>query len=330
MPRSSHAHTPESDDDFNKVLDAMNQSSPITPSPPKRSHETMTQDDNETEDATNDNTANLHIIRPNQNISAVAKRYVERKRLRTDQAAEVDMFINDPVSAREVKMFVTMLALDNKLEKIVTAKAAYQVSPELNKNILNYAPAVLLSSKTTVYKGNGATDLLLAILKRYRFDMPPGIENIPADWAKISDIEASVKINKDDDNMAPPDKQQNIFDLTTAIVKGTKCTVNVVLCARVALMRSVYLKHPGVKFWDQVDERLVTIRAKADGDAKKVTKLFRQVLATDREKHGIENYKIEAETVDDFQQQVDDVIDAGIMNARSDFCSSRQQQRQQR
>ncbi|KAJ7663623.1 hypothetical protein B0H17DRAFT_1092583 [Mycena rosella] len=80
------------------------------------------------------------------------------------------------------------------------------------------------------------------------------------------------------------------------------------------LMRSVYLKYLGSKYWDQVDDRLATIRRQADGDAKKVTKAFRQVLATDREKHGIDNYKIEEETVEDFQQQVDDVIDAGIID----------------
>ncbi|KAJ7663621.1 hypothetical protein B0H17DRAFT_907815, partial [Mycena rosella] len=91
------------------------------------------------------------------NLAAVAKHCVERKRLRTDQAAEVDVFVNDTASVREVKMFINMFALDNKINKIVTTKAAYQVSLDLDKNILNYVPVVLLSSKITVYKGTGAT-----------------------------------------------------------------------------------------------------------------------------------------------------------------------------
>jgi hypothetical protein len=74
-------------------------------------------------------------------------------------------------------------------------------------NIRKYAPAVLLSSKINVYKGNTATNILMvrramrrlshhcfgfsiffkSILKNYRFDfdIPSGIENIPADWAKL-------------------------------------------------------------------------------------------------------------------------------------------------
>jgi hypothetical protein len=31
-------------------------------------------------------------------------------------------------------------------------------------------------------------------------------------------------------------EHHNIFELTTAIVKGTQCTVNITLCSRVALM----------------------------------------------------------------------------------------------
>ncbi|KAJ7700873.1 hypothetical protein B0H17DRAFT_925271, partial [Mycena rosella] len=107
----------------------------------------------------------------------------------------------------------------------------------------------------------------------------------------------------------PADQHQNIFNLTSAIVKGTKCSVNVVLCARVALMRSVYLKHPGTNFWDKVDDRLAKIRKQAKGDASKIVKAFRQLLKADRETHGVDDYELDEEAVDDFQQQVDDVID---------------------
>ncbi|KAJ7801153.1 hypothetical protein B0H14DRAFT_3489919 [Mycena olivaceomarginata] len=36
-----------------------------------------------------------------------------------------------------------------------------------------------------------------------------------------------------------------------------------VLCARIALMRQVYLKHPDGDFWDQLDDHLDEIRNKA-------------------------------------------------------------------
>jgi hypothetical protein len=68
-------------------------------------------------------------------------------------------------------------------------------------NLFKYAPAVLLSSKTKIYKGNAVTDILLvrsslhirsaltpfqAIVKKFRFDVPAGLEKIPADWAKVT------------------------------------------------------------------------------------------------------------------------------------------------
>jgi hypothetical protein len=36
--------------------------------------------------------------------------------------------------------------------------------------------------------------------------------------------------------------------------------------------RKVYRKHPGVKFWDELDKRLAKIRAEAKGDMKQVTR----------------------------------------------------------
>ncbi|KAJ7795628.1 hypothetical protein B0H13DRAFT_2392979 [Mycena leptocephala] len=170
-----------------------------------------------------------------------------------------------------------------------------------------------------------------AILKKRRFDIPPGLENIPADWAKVIAvvqdaltqtrakvkklIDWSLKVNKSDKTYAPQTQQQNIFDLTKAIVKGTQCSVSVVLCARIALMRKVYLKHPGVKYWNKLDDRLALIREEASGDAKKITKAFRQLLTADQDKHGVKNYELDETLVDEFQQEVDDLIDVGTMDA---------------
>ncbi|KAJ7687159.1 hypothetical protein B0H17DRAFT_1203820 [Mycena rosella] len=333
MP-SSRASTPESDDEFRKTLDAMAQSSPVAPPQglAKRNHRTMTQDDGSSDNENNNMSGETEqtpadtrpVVLPNQNIIAVAQRCASRKRLCVDQVAMVESFAKDNVAVREIKIFCHLVALENKVDKLVTAKAAYQVSPDLNKNILNYAPAILLSSKIMVYKGQATTDVLLAILKTLRFDLPAGIENVPADWAKVSDVvkealtqkrskikrkASSLKIQKTDKVHAPADQHQNIFNPTSAIVKGTKCSVNVVLCARVVLMRSVYLKHPGTNFWDKIDDRLAKIRKQAKGDASKIVKAFRQLLKADRKTHGVDDYELDEEAVDDFQQQVDDVID---------------------
>ncbi|KAJ7816167.1 hypothetical protein B0H14DRAFT_2602876 [Mycena olivaceomarginata] len=200
------------------------------------------------------------------------------------------------------------------------------------------APAVLLSSKISVYKGDGATTVLIAfqnVLKQRRFDLniPSGIENVPADWAKLvaaaqnaltqkrstikKSLDASVKTHKDDKDHAPDTAHQNIFRLTQAIVKGTQCTVNVTLCARVALMvviAQVYLKVPGADFWDKLDKRLAKIRREADGDAKKIIKAFRKLLDEDQEKHGKTEDPIDETAVDEFQQGVDDLIDIAAIN----------------
>ncbi|KAJ7889375.1 hypothetical protein B0H14DRAFT_2561874 [Mycena olivaceomarginata] len=77
-----------------------------------------------------------------------------------------------------------------------------------------------------------------------------------------------------------------------------------VLCAHIALMGQVYLKHPDGDFWDQLDDRLDEICNEAKNDAKKLTRGFRHVLTQDQDKHGAEDYVLDETTVDNFQQQM--------------------------
>ncbi|KAJ7321107.1 hypothetical protein DFH08DRAFT_713130 [Mycena albidolilacea] len=160
--------------------------------------------------------------------------------------------------------------------------------------------------------------------------MPAGLENIPADLEKVVEavqdaltqrrskikksIRGSLKPNKDG-GYAPKEDHLNIFDLTQNIVKGTQCAVNVVLCAHIALMRKVYCKHPGVKFWDELDKRLAKIRAEAKGDMKQVTRAFRHILTEDQDTHGAKTYELDENTVDTFQEGVDALIEAGAKDA---------------
>ncbi|KAJ7452828.1 hypothetical protein FB451DRAFT_1050642 [Mycena latifolia] len=210
-----------------------------------------------------------------QNIVMAAKRYTVKKRLHPEQATEVDVFLSEPPSLREAKVFTNLLALGNQMSKIIAATPVFEVSPDLKKNINNYAPAVLLSSKTNIYKGELLSPRRAAIIKKHRFGIPANTENIPADWAKVVAVVEDALTQKRSKikkavHFAPPPKRQNIFELAQAIIKGSQCSVNVILCARIALMRKVYIKHPGVKFWDKLDDRLVTIRKESSGDANKL------------------------------------------------------------
>ncbi|KAJ7796054.1 hypothetical protein B0H14DRAFT_2620315 [Mycena olivaceomarginata] len=116
-----------------------------------------------------------------------------------------------------------------KVDKILVGQPSFEVSIDLQENISSYASAVLLSSKITIYKGDGPKNVLLGIIKKYRFDIPDGVEKIPADWAKIvaevqealtqkySKIKKligwSLEVNKTDETNGPDSEHQNIFTL---------------------------------------------------------------------------------------------------------------------
>ncbi|KAJ7788682.1 hypothetical protein B0H14DRAFT_3576126 [Mycena olivaceomarginata] len=323
-------------------LRAMAASSPLGPSPSlslsKRTHFAMANDDEP---------EGQPAIQPlvNQNIVSAARRHAESKRLRTEQVSAVEDFIKasafflfiiiltvhikEPISLRDAKIYAAILAMGNKINDIVVAQPAYEVSDDLKKNLQEYAAAFLLSSKTINYKGDEATNLLLAIVKSRGFDIPAGIENIPADYAKLTSatqyaltqersslkklIGASVGIKKDN-TFAPNKEHSNIFQLAQAVVKGTQCTVNVVLCTRLALMRAVFIKYPDCKFWNKFNKRLAKVRADAGGDPKKLAKGFRYYLEEDQKTHGPTAPKLIDRPVDAFQQEVDDLITAKTLD----------------
>ncbi|KAJ7881303.1 hypothetical protein B0H14DRAFT_3857787 [Mycena olivaceomarginata] len=299
------------------LLQAMAQSSPIAaPSSgaSKRNHSMMAGNEGSGDE---DQPDVLPVIQVNQNIVALATRYTSSKRLCSEQSNSVLAFMNDAPALRDAKLLTHIFALETKVDKILVGQPSFEVSIDLQENISSYASAVLLSSKITIYKGDGPKNVLLGIIKKYRFDIPDGVEKIPADWAKIIKklIGWSLKVNKTDETNGPDSEHQNIFTLAQNVVKGSQCTVNIVLCARIALMRSVYLQHPGMKFWNKLDKPLKWMHDNAGGDAKKITKAFRHVLSEDQSKHGVNDYTIDETAVDKFQQDVDDLIDATVIDA---------------
>ncbi|KAJ6623229.1 hypothetical protein B0H10DRAFT_2213617 [Mycena sp. CBHHK59/15] len=320
-------HNPLSD-----VFGAMNEESPVVPialsltNPQKRSHAAIDGATSDDEEGTT-GTVPVLVLTANQNAISALQRYSERKRLRVDQTTEVTLLLNDPPAFRHAKIMANLFHVANQLSAIVTAQPTFEVSSHLEKNISNYAVAVLLSSKISAYKGSIPINTLLDILKKFRFDLPAGIENNPADYGKVvavvqdaftqlrskfkKALSASVRTNKADKTIAPGPEHQNIFKLTQIFVDGTRCTVTVELCARVALMRAVFLQDSGPKYWDKLDASLASIRSEAKGDAKKITRAFRHILTKDQNTHGVKDYEISDTTVDNFQQEVDDLIDAG-------------------
>ncbi|KAJ7762230.1 hypothetical protein B0H16DRAFT_1808822 [Mycena metata] len=323
---SSRGSTPIDDVDMRGIFAAMAEESPVATArtAPKRTHQAMTGDDGE---ASDDDTARVAppLALGHQNTIATLKRYGEKKRIRAEQNTELETFVKDPGPVREAKLFVLLFTVLNEVNKIVKAAPVYEVSADLEKNINNYVFAVLVSDKISEYKGDGPKTIVLALLKKYPFDIPNGIEKIPADYAKLVSavgegftqkrskikkaVRRSVGKNKDEDKVPPAASHQNIFTLAQN-VKGTQCTVTIVLCARLALMRHAYLTHPGKNFWTKLDDKLAGIREQAAGDAKKLTKAFRHILQADRDKHGSDDYTLDDTTVDAFQEDVDSVIEA--------------------
>ncbi|KAJ7635601.1 hypothetical protein DFH06DRAFT_1336619 [Mycena polygramma] len=329
---SSPPHTPPPSS-LSAVFGAMHEESPILPTvlsltnSHKRSRAAVDGATSEDEDGP---VPALALV-TSQNDVLTLQRYSEKKRLRLDQTTEVTLLLNDPPAFRHAKLLATLFHVSNQLSAIVTAQPAFEVSPHLLKNIQNYAAAVFTSSKLSAYKGSTPVNIILNILKQIRADLPAGIKNDPADYFKLVSaiqdaftqlrskckkaLAVSVKANKLDKTYGPGPTHQNIFKLTQTLVEGTRCTVTVELCARVALMRSVFLEEAGPKYWDQLDISLASIRSESKGDAKMITRAFRHILTTDQSLHGVkDDYELGDATIDTFQQEVNDLIDAQVIN----------------
>ncbi|KAF8202701.1 hypothetical protein K438DRAFT_1965188 [Mycena galopus ATCC 62051] len=253
----------------------MDEPTPVAPSR-KRLHAVLdpTSDQEEDDEQLSANVFNL----TSRNVTQILQRLGESKRLRPDQITDSINSVNEPPAVQGAKMILCLHALHNRIDAFGAGKPPFTVSEDTETNIYLYAAAILLSTKLSAYKGSVAKNILLDIVKVNRFDLPPNIERNPANYlrSKIKKaLAASFKVKKEP---APSAREhQSIFDLTTPLVQGTKCAVTPELCARVALMRQV---------------------------------AFENILATDRATHGVDNYRIPTQTVDDVQREVDDTISA--------------------
>jgi hypothetical protein len=118
--------------------------------------------------ANNDEPEGQPAIQPfvNQNIVLAARRHAESKRLRTEQVSAVEDFIKasafflfiilltvsikEPISLRDAKMYAAILAMGNKINDIVVAQPAYEVSDDLKVSSPGFSRALLPKLSTIV------------------------------------------------------------------------------------------------------------------------------------------------------------------------------------
>ena len=168
----------------------------------------------------------------------------------------------------------------------------------MKTNINNYAVAVLLSVNISAYKGDIPRNHILVcilliiwilylfflqdILKKYRFDLPAGIEHDYSNWEKITTsvsysltqtrarvkklVRMIIKIIKNKNTHSFPQirdsitQNTNIFALAQVIVHGTPCRPTVQLCSRVAFMVSVTFFLPNDTIWTMLACNLSRVR----------------------------------------------------------------------
>ncbi|KAJ7429672.1 hypothetical protein B0H11DRAFT_2248336 [Mycena galericulata] len=319
----------ELDLEFDAELDAAATADSPVRNPLKRRLETDNQDEDEHEDdelpasptvANNNPASSANSSDANKNVLAFAKQYATHKRLKPSQITEVESFAADPIATRQIKLFTVLLGVDTRLEAIRTAAPEFKVTAALDKNMHTLAIHILLSPQISAYKGDFPTKVLLDILKKKRFDLPPGIELVSSDWSVVKAraeywlTQARAHFKKLlKTSVAGEDtkKHSNIFVLGQRFVRDTETTLTTPLCARIALMRKCFKLYPAENFWDKLDGRLASIREKADGDATKQTKMFKSVLEADRSAHGVrDEYDLPDDAVvDERQNEVDTVVE---------------------
>ncbi|KAI0368157.1 hypothetical protein BV20DRAFT_969451 [Pilatotrama ljubarskyi] len=261
----------------------------------------------------------------NRNLVAVARRLGGQKKLRSEQMRELEDFAADSLSAQNIKLFGQMLALENKLDKIIVAQPPFQVmkDSELWINLVAYSQAVFFSSKLAAYKGPTALNHVLDIVKRMRFGIPRGLEHNSASWDKVvhavqgilTQIRGAVKKEfKKGADLADHKMRPNIFKLTEKLLSKTSCRITIPVMARIALMRTVYYQEPGDDFWDRVDSHLQRVLRKGD-TPEKLTRAFKLILDKDRKDHGGGDGFVEPEVDDFVTDDVQRSVDEGIERA---------------
>ncbi|KDQ53305.1 hypothetical protein JAAARDRAFT_49803 [Jaapia argillacea MUCL 33604] len=267
-------------------------------------------DDDEEEDqlssAAGAPTLSSSVALATRTLKQFTGRITKKLKLRPEQVADLDKLIVCSSIERDIMVYAKLNALENQLQKVVTAQPEFKVSDHLDARI-----------------------------KKDRFDLPPNVERNPADWAKVmSHItyhQTQVRSNwkkglRTSMDAKDPADHTDIFTLATSLTEG-QCQVTVEFCAHLSVMRKVYTSDSD--YWTKVDQKLRDIRALAEkkaaeaaGDGpvdpkevqKRINKAMHHYLEKDRKKHGSEVEEIEEQPQDDYQQEIDDSIAAFGIN----------------
>ncbi|THU98411.1 hypothetical protein K435DRAFT_795702 [Dendrothele bispora CBS 962.96] len=270
---------------------------------------------------------NGDITTVNSNAVLAAKRLAATKKLKKDDMADYEAYLNDSAFGREARTHLLMLQVNTKLDKIISSQPTWEPSSGLMKNINSYVASSSLSTSLLSFRGDSTRDLVVNKLISLGLDIP---ENIRQDAAAIDRLNKAVeeaftqrrssmkKIIRDSmyhkvgGSWVRLDDQDctNIYDLTKSLVHGTHSSLTAELCARVAIFRMVYVGSPGKEYWVQVDGTINGIRKKYEYKRREIAKAVKFILEEDRQKYGINEYTITDDDQTDIQNEVDQLIQA--------------------
>ncbi|KAJ7477869.1 hypothetical protein B0H11DRAFT_2281267 [Mycena galericulata] len=323
---SSSSPPRSSGDEYDQLMN----SSPIAPSPAPAQPRGQVRRRGDRDDEDSDPNPfvarvpplNLRASAVNQSDMAELQNFARGKKLKREHVDDVVKFMNLPSGPvlHEGYMYATQLATLEEVRRVVSSQPPWAPSKDFIVNVRALSFGTLLSTSARAYKGNVLNQSVLKIIYERRFDLPSNIATIPADKAKVSKVvsdqmsEARSAIKKDIGASVNYDPKKNPKPSLNDAAKhmGLKALADLVgrhlgdgfdltpsFCARVALLRHVYMKDNGKKFWDNLEDDIEGLHVKAqdklktagnkpnaDKIAAKVTKAFKGLLDKDRRTHG--------------------------------------------
>ncbi|KAJ7191488.1 hypothetical protein GGX14DRAFT_578937 [Mycena pura] len=297
-------------------LSMMLASSPIRPATGVR--RPRPEDDDDNDDTITPPPSAAYSGNANANDIIAVQEYARRKKLKREHVPEIEMFMTAPLPPRlyEGMLFVNQLVTHQRLEEIITTQPGFEVSKDALVNIASLCFGAILSASARHYKGDALSKSKIMLSRP--LGLPNNIEQNTASVKKVlaainsqmtearsaikKDIIKSFKPTKNaKPSMSNATSHQMLSELATTIARHGEANfqITVELCARIALMRRVYLKDGSEKFWDSLEDEIDTIHGIASAPnrttgeapaqpeiAKNITKIFKTILEEDRKKHG--------------------------------------------
>ncbi|KAF8064463.1 hypothetical protein FPV67DRAFT_1451635 [Lyophyllum atratum] len=246
--------------------------------------------------------------RRSEDITQFANSFSRRVRARGFNNDDLNEFAEMPGQKQSIVLAILLMRSNELVQAIQPVEAPYQISASLEAKIEKYAFVMLVDATIGAYiKDDAPLKLLVEFLQRY-----PGwgvTSQVAEDPTKLKvvvgkardvfvtlrnlikgKIEESIASEKNDNTSTDiMTLCQQIVSLRTKIAPKVK--VSVQMCGRVAFLRKTFVKMQsggkvGRDYWPKVDAELENIRVRKDNDATRISAVFTQILAEDRETHG--------------------------------------------